>query len=72
MLYYLKKIKILKIYKNIDWLKKSVFATDHDLLRISEISDSDLKYWSMKKKSLLILISRFLIIFRYLEYLWFN
>ena len=49
MLYYFEKIKILKIYKNIDWLKKSVFATDHDLLRISEISDSDLKYWSMKK-----------------------
>ena len=49
MLYYFEKIKILKIYKNIDLFKKSVFGTDHDLLRISEISDSDLKYWSMKK-----------------------
>ena len=49
MLHYFEKIKILKIYKNIDWFKKSDFSTDHDLLRISEISDSDLKYWSMKK-----------------------
>ena len=49
MLYYFEKIKKVKIYKNIDLFKKSVFGTDHDLLRISEISDSDLKYWSMKK-----------------------
>ena len=68
MLYYFEKIKIVKIYKNIDLFKKSVFGTDHDLLRFSEISDSDFKYWSMKKK-LAILISRILIIFWYLEYL---